>query len=42
MKIVKSLEECNILIKGVNETIKTEAEKQNGWISWHVISFIRC
>ena len=42
MKTVKSLEESDFLIKGVNETIKNQAEKQNGWISWHVIRFNRC
>ena len=30
MKIVKSLEESGLLIKGVSETIKNEAEKQKG------------
>ena len=27
MKIVKSLEELGLLIKGINKTIKTEAKK---------------
>ena len=30
MKIVKSLEESGLLIKGVSETIRKEANKQNG------------
>ena len=30
MKIVKSLENTSLLIKGVSETIKSEAKKQNG------------
>ena len=30
MKIVKSLEEYGLLITGVNETFKTEAEEQKG------------
>ena len=30
MKIVKSLEESGLLIKGVSETIKSEANKQKG------------
>ena len=30
MKIVKSLEESGILIKGVSETIKNEAKEQKG------------
>ena len=30
MKIVKSLEESGLLIKGVNETIKNEAKEQKG------------
>ena len=30
MKIVKSLEESGLLIKGVSKTIKNEAEEQKG------------
>ena len=30
MKIVKSLEESGLLIKGINETIKNEAKEQKG------------
>ena len=30
MKIVKSVEEYSLLIKGVSETIKTEAKEQKG------------
>ena len=30
MKIIKSLEESDLLIKGVSETIKTEAKEQKG------------
>ena len=30
MKIVKSLEESGLIIKGVSETIKNEAKEQNG------------
>ena len=30
MKIVKSLEDSGLLIKGVSETIKNETEEQNG------------
>ena len=30
MKIIKSLEECGLLIKGVSETIKNEAKEQKG------------
>ena len=30
MKIVKSLEESGLLIKGVSETVKNEAKKQKG------------
>ena len=29
MKIVKSLEESGLLIKGISETIKNEAKEQN-------------
>ena len=31
MKIVKSLEEYGLLIKGVSKTIRNEAKEQNGW-----------
>ena len=30
MKIIKSLEESGLLIKGVSETIKSEAKEQKG------------
>ena len=30
MKIIKSLEECSFLIKGVSETIENEAKEQRG------------
>ena len=30
MKIIKSLEDCGLLIKGVSETIKYGAKEQNG------------
>ena len=30
MKIVKSLEECGLLIKGFSQTIKNEAKEQKG------------
>ena len=30
LKIVKSLEESGLLIKGVSETIKNQAKEQNG------------
>ena len=36
MKIVKSLEEPGLLIKGINETVGNEA-KQKRWISSNVI-----
>ena len=39
-KIVKSLEEVRLLIKGVSKTIKSEAKEQKRWISWHVIRYI--
>ena len=31
MKILKSLEENDLLIEGINETIKNEAKEQKGW-----------
>ena len=30
LKIAKSLEDSGVLLKGVSETIKTEAKEQNG------------
>ena len=33
IKIVKSLEESGLLIKGVNETNKNEAKKQRGYFA---------
>ena len=33
MKIVKSLEESGLLIKGISETIKNEAKEQKGLFS---------
>ena len=32
MKIVKSLEESGLLIKGIIETVKNEKKKQKGWL----------
>ena len=46
MKIVKSLEESGSLIKGVSETIKTEAKEHKGGGggggSWKVIRNSSC
>ena len=32
MKIVKSLEELDLLLKGVSETIENEAKRPKSWI----------
>ena len=37
MKIVKSLEELGLLVKGISKTIKTEAKKPKWWISLNAI-----
>ena len=37
MKIVKSLEESGLLIKGVSETIKNETKEQKGGFPWMVL-----
>ena len=42
MKIVKSLEESGVLIKGINETIKNEAKQQRRRISFNVNRSISC
>ena len=41
MKIVKSLEDSGLLIKGVSKTIKSEAEEQKE-ISWNFMRQFRC
>ena len=41
MKIIKSLEESGLLMKGVSETIKNQATEQKGGNFWHVIRCIR-
>ena len=41
MKIIKSLKEFGLLIRGVSETIKNEAKKAKTWISQYVIRYIR-
>ena len=40
MKIVKSLEESGLVIKGVSETIQNEAKKTKWEISQYVIRYI--
>ena len=42
MRIVKSLEESDLLIKGVSERIKNEAKKQKRRFSQYVDRSIRC
>ena len=42
MKIVKSLEELGLLIKGISKTIKNEAKKTKRRISRNVIRHFRC
>ena len=42
IKIVKSLEESGLLIKGVSETIKNEAKRTKSSISRNVIRNFRC
>ena len=43
MKIVKSLEDSGLLIKGVSETIQNKAKnKTKRRISQYVIRYIRC
>ena len=41
MKIIKSLEESDLLIKGVRETIQNEAKERKRWVSRLVIRCIR-
>ena len=43
MKIIKSLEESDLLIEGVSQTIKNKAKKTpKRWISQNVITYISC
>ena len=42
MKIVKSLEESGLSIKGVSETIKNEEKEQKGGFTWNVIRHFSC
>ena len=41
IRVIKSLEESGLLIKGVNEIIKNEAKEEKG-IFLSVIRYIRC
>ena len=40
MKIVKSLEDSGLLIKGVSETIKNEAKEQKGGFLGMLLAFL--
>ena len=40
MKLVMSLEDSGLLIKGVTQTIENETKKTKEWISWYVIRCI--
>ena len=43
MKIIKSLEESDLLIEGVSQTIKNKAKKTpKRWISQNVSTYISC
>ena len=42
MKIVKSLEEPGLLIKGISKTIKNEAKEKKRRISFNVTRNISC
>ena len=42
MKIIKSLEESGLLIKGLSKTIKNEAKQKKRQITKYVIRYIRC
>ena len=38
IEIVKSLEDSEVLIYGVTETVKHEVKKTRRWISWSFVS----
>ena len=42
MKVVESLEESGLLIKGVSKRIKNEAKEEKRWISQYIIRNIMC
>ena len=42
IKIVQALEDSNILLKGVTNTIKNETKEQKRRISKYVVTYSRC
>ena len=42
VKILKSLEDFGLLIKGVSETTENDAKKQKRQINWSAVSYNRC
>ena len=41
MKIVKPLEECCLIIKGISEATQNKSKERKRWISQYVIRYIR-
>ena len=41
-KIVESLKELGLLIKGVNETTENDAKRTKRWVSGHFNRYLRC
>ena len=39
-KIVKSLEESGLLIKGISETIQNDVKEQNGRFLWMLVDIL--
>ena len=42
IRILKSLENSDVLIDRVSETVKYEIKKTRRWIPWYVIRNFRC
>ena len=42
IKIIKSLDDSDVLIDGVTDTVKDEIKKARRWISWSFVSTFSC
>ena len=42
IKIINSLEDSDLLIKGVTQSIENEPKDQKKWVPWYFSRYIRC
>ena len=42
IKIIKSLEDSNVLIDGITETVKHETKKTRRWVSSYFVNTFGC